>query len=33
MTLMQYISKATKEFKDKRVVRKTENLLKKNHRE
>jgi hypothetical protein len=29
MTLIKYISKVTKDFKDKRVVRKTENLLKK----
>ena len=29
MTLTKYISKVTKEFKDIRVVRKTENLLKK----
>jgi hypothetical protein len=29
MKLIQYISKVTKEFKDIRVVRKTENLLKK----
>jgi hypothetical protein len=29
MTLMEYISKATETFKDVRVVRKTENLLKK----
>ena len=33
MTLTKYISKVTKEFKDIRVVRKTENLLKKNSRE
>jgi len=33
MTLIQYISKITKEFKDSRVVKKTENLLKKNCRE
>ena len=32
MTLTKYISKVTKEFKDIRVVRKTENLLKKNSR-
>ena len=29
MTLTKYISKVTKEFKDIRVIRKTENLLKK----
>jgi len=29
MTLIKYISKVTKEFKDIRVVRKTENLFKK----
>jgi len=29
MTLIKYISKVTKEFTDIRVVRKTENLLKK----
>jgi len=29
MTLIRYISKVTKEFKDIRVVRKAENLLKK----
>ena len=29
MTITKYISKVTKEFKDKRVVRKAENLLKK----
>ena len=29
MKLIEYISKVTKEFKDIRVVRKTENLLKK----
>ena len=33
MTLTKYISKVTKEFKDIRVIRKTENLLKKNSRE
>lgn len=32
MTLIKYISKVTKEYKDIRVVRKTENFLKKNHR-
>jgi len=31
--IKKYISKVTKEFKDIRVVRKTENLLKKNSRE
>jgi hypothetical protein len=29
MTLIKYISQVTKEFKDIRVIRKTENLLKK----
>ena len=31
MILKKYISKVTKEFKDIRVVKKAENLLKKNH--
>ncbi len=30
MTLSTYIDKATKNFTDKRIVKKTENLLKKN---
>ena len=29
MTIIKYISKVTKEFKDIRVIRKAENLLKK----
>jgi len=29
MTLIKYISKVTKEFKDTRVIKKAENLLKK----
>jgi hypothetical protein len=30
MTLNDYISKVTGDFKDKRIIEKTENLLKKN---